>query len=124
KNIKHKRKIEIDSLKSEIKVEDNIICLDDAKRIVTFLLHIPIDKKIEVFDDIITISSSKSSNVINLTLSETPSLIEVKKGMKDSTVHSVVSYIANTHEDSQVIRVIFNQVDKIDLKTFIRFERF
>ncbi|MEK6266784.1 MAG: heparinase II/III family protein [Clostridium sp.] len=123
-NIRHSRKIEIDSLKLEVKVEDSIVCLDNEERTAIFLLHIPIDKNIEVFDNIIKISSSKSSNVINLSLSEAPNLIEVKKGMKGNTVHSVVSYIANTHEDSQVIRFTFNQVDKIDLKTFIRFEKF
>ncbi|MGP5224009.1 heparinase II/III domain-containing protein [Psychrobacter aquimaris] len=120
-DIRHSRKIAIDSLKSEIKVEDNIICLDDVKRTVIFLLHIPIDKKIEVFDNIIKISSSKSSNVINITLSETPSLIEVKKGMKGNTVHSVVSYIANTHQDSQVIRFIFEDVNNFNLISLIKF---
>ncbi|PWK14645.1 heparinase II/III-like protein [Psychrobacter immobilis] len=123
-DIGHSRKIEIDSLKSEIKVEDNIICLDDVKRTVIFLLHIPIDKKIEVFDDVIKLSSLRSSNVINLFLSKKPNLIEVKKGVKSNTVNSVVSYIANTYEDSQVIRFTFNELDEIKLKTTIRFEQF
>ena len=121
-DIKHSRKIEVDSLKLEIKIEDHLICSDDVKRTVSFLLHMPIDKNIEVLENEIRISSSKSSHAINLSLSKVPNLVEVNKGIKGNTVHSVVSYIANTHEESQVIRFTFNQVDKIDLKTHIRFK--
>lgn len=121
-NIKHSRKIEVDSLKLEIKIEDHLICLDDVKRTVSFLLHVPIDKNIEILENEIRISSSKSSHAINLSLSKVPNLVEVNKGMKGNTVHSIVSYIVNTHEDSQVIRFIFSQVDNINLKMFIRFE--
>ena len=123
-DIRHSRKIEIDSLNLGIKVEDNVTCLDDVKRTVTFLLHIPIDKKIEIFDDIIKISSSQSTNVMNLSLFNKPDSIEVKKGHKGNVVYSVVSYIANTYDDSQVIKFVFNEVDNIDFKTFIQFELF
>lgn len=123
-DIRHSRKIEIDILNLGIKVEDNVTCLDDAKRTVTFLLHIPIDKEIEIFEDLIKISSSKNSNVMKLSLSKEPDLIEMRKGVKDNTVHSVVSHIANTYEDSQVIKFVFNDMNNVDLKTFIQFELF
>ena len=120
-DIKHSRKIEVDSLKLEIKIEDHLICSDDVKRTVSFLLHMPIDKNIEVLENEIRISSSKSSHAINLSLSKVPNLVEVNKGIKGNTVHSVVSYIANTHEDSQVIRFIFKDVDNLKLISLIKF---
>lgn len=120
-DVRHSRKIEIDSLNFKIKVQDKIVCLDDEKRTVTFLLHIPADKKIEVFDDIINVSSLKNGNIMKLFLSENPSLIEVKKGIKGNTVHSVVSYTANTCEDSQIIHITFINVNNLNLETMIQF---
>lgn len=120
-DVKHSRKIEVDSLNLEIRVDDHIICLDDVKRTVSFLLHVPIDKNIEILEDKIKISSSKSSHAINLSLSQKPKLIEIKKGMQGKIVDSIVSYTSNSYEESQVIKFTFNQVKKIDIITLIRF---
>lgn len=120
-DIQHSRKIEFDSLNLEIKIDDHIICLDDIKRTVSFLLHVPIDKNIEIFENNIKISSSKSGHAINLSLSKVPNSVELKKGINGTAVHSIVSKVANIYEESHVIRFIFKDVSNLKLASSVKF---
>lgn len=113
-NVRHSRKIEYNN--SVIKVEDSINCLDNVKRNVTFLLHVPIDKEIKVIDNQIIISSKKKNKILSLSLTLKPDKIEIRKGVNKNQVTSIISLTANNYNDSQVIKFIFKEITSIDLR--------
>lgn len=120
--VSHDRTIRYERINYEVCIEDKVVCLDNIPRSVSFLLHVPINKKIEVLGNKIKVSSEKSKKIMWLHLSNEPDLIDVKKGLQGATVQSVVSYKVNGYEESQVIKLIFNNKKNVSLKTSIQFK--
>lgn len=120
-SILHSRTIRCIYANNEIIIEDNVSCLDHTSRTVTFLMHIPIDKRIDIFEDTIKISSHKTGKAMIISLSEKPNLLQVRKGLSGNKVHSIVSYTSGSYKESQVIRLTFESINEINLKMCILF---
>lgn len=119
KNVKHKRSIEFSD--SKLMIKENINCLDNEKRNVTFLLHVPIDKKIEVTNENILISSNKQNKKLSLSLSSNPDNIQIIKGMNKNGVSSIVSMTVNKYKESQVIKLSFKEIISLDFILLMTF---
>lgn len=120
-NIQHIRTLRLISPDFKVIVEDDIKSLDNIKRNIVFLLHVPINKEIILLDGRIEIYSKTQNKKLSLYISLEPDLIEVKTGIEGKKVNSVVSMKANTYEDSQVIRLIFNNIVNLKIKVIMNF---
>ncbi|OLF41157.1 heparinase II/III family protein [Psychrobacter sp. Rd 27.2] len=121
KHIEQKRTLEFNNIEKEITIHDSVICLDESDREVRLLLHIPKDKKVVLTDKGFEILSTKQDRKLLITLSSQPDLMEVKSGVVNGNVYSIVSNTVNTYEDSQVIIMAFYDTDSVNMKMRMRF---
>lgn len=119
--IEHDRSLYFNVKKEMITIVDSINMLDQLPRDVVFLLHIPIDKKIDIHNNIITISSNLTNMKLQITLSIEPDSITVNQGIVNGKVNSVVSHRRSKYTDSQVLKIRYIDKDYVSLDQVLNF---
>lgn len=120
-SIEHDRKLSFNIKKEVITINDKIDILDQESRDITFLMHIPIDKKIDIYNDNIIISSKLTSITLKIAFSIKPESIILDQGVGGNKVNSVVSYRRNKYVNSQVVKISYKNKKYISLKQVLRF---
>lgn len=119
--IEHDRKLSFNVNKEKITISDKIDMLDQEERNISFLLHIPMDKKIDIYDNDIIISSKLTSMRLHVTFSIKPEFITLDQGVGKNKVNSIVSYRRSKYVDSQVVKISYTNRKNIILKQVLQF---
>lgn len=103
-----------------LRVEDTAMSTDGATFDASVLWHVPADKRIELIGPgEVVVSSTKTRRVMRIRVQgDMPDNVELHRGVVGGKVLSVVSYIADMHEPSQVI--VFSAVQR--LRLYLQFE--
>lgn len=124
-NIEHCRELQLPenfNTQEKFEVVDEINILDAAFRDVSFLWHIPADKKVEIINgNQIQIQSLASGKILLLTVKPKPHTIVVNKGIVNNRVFSCVSNEMGKIQDSWVVSVNYKDIKKINVKNTFSF---
>ena len=119
--VEHDRKILFDANNRNLLIQDKVISINEENRDITFLFHLPNDKKIEILKEEVSITSSRSDTKLLLSFSVKPDSIIIEKGIVKDSVKSVVSNISRKYEESQVVKVMYKNKKYLNISTIIRF---
>lgn len=119
--VEHDRKISFDTNNNRLLMQDKVISIDEENRDITFLFHLPNDKKIEILKEVVSITSSRSDTKLLLSFSVKPDLIITERGIVKDSVKSVVSNTSRKYEESQVVKVIYKNKNDLNISTIMSF---
>lgn len=118
----HERQVDLDSKNKIVSVQDCIAAEDDQLRDITLQWHIPIDKKLAIADNVVTVTGSKGNKLTINFQGDNPDKLMVVSGRQGDKVFSCISYKANHYESSQLLQVFFVKRKKIEVTTKFLFE--
>lgn len=118
----HERQVDLDSKNKIVSVQDCIAAEDDQLRDITLQWHIPIDKKLAIADNVVTVTGSKGNKLTINFQGDNPDKLMVVSGRQGDKVFSCISYKANHYESSQLLQVFFVKRKKIEVTTKFLFK--
>jgi len=119
--VEHGRRISFDAHRQSLLVEDKVVSIDEKRRDITFLFHFPNDKEIEIQKELVSIASSKKDIKFLISFSVKPETIIIERGVVKGSVKSVISNISRKYDESQVVKVVYKNVDFLRVKTTMIF---
>lgn len=120
--VEHARCVDFDAQKKVVTVTDKVSASDQQLRNVTLQWHFPKDKEIKVDGRKVLVSSPKGNQLSITFEGVSPDNLSLIKGRKEDRVFSCISYKANQLEDSQLLRVTFQDCNELDVTTRFEFE--
>ena len=119
--VEHDRKIAFDANRKSLLIEDKVVSIDEKHRDITFLFHFPNDKEIEIQEELVSIASSKKNIRFLMSFSVKPESIIIERGIVKGSVKSVVSNISRKYDESQVMKVVYKNVNVLKVSTTMIF---
>lgn len=119
--VEHDRKIIFDTNRQSLLMKDKVTSIDEKRRDITFLFHFPNDKEIEIQKELVSIASSRKNIKFLMSFSVKPESIIIEKGIVKGSVKSVISNTSRKYDESQVVKVVYKNVNFLEVKTTMIF---
>lgn len=119
--VSHSRKIVFDSESSIVEINDVISADDNLARSITLQWHFPSDKRLVIEGGRAMVYSSLGSALCVTIVGDSPDRLAVVSGRKGERVLSCISYKANQVEESQLLRVSFQDRKALNVTTRFAF---